>query len=109
MQEQDSSDGAQPPVRPGGKAGVPARGIRLPADTLFRPTLHHTTTAAVTLYEDIPVPAHAEDIARARAWLAEAGAPRTCAAVTSRHRDPLPSVLTFAAGRHRIEVELSSV
>lgn len=55
------------------RAGLPAQGIRLPADTLFLAALHDTTIDAVTLYEDSAAPAHAEDIARARAWLAQAG------------------------------------
>lgn len=56
------------------RAGLPAHGIVLPADTLFLAALHDTTTDGVTLYEDTPAPAHAEDIARARSWLAQAGA-----------------------------------
>lgn len=56
------------------RAGLPAQGIALPADTLFLAALHDTTTDAVALYEDSAAPAHAEDVARARAWLAQAGA-----------------------------------
>ena len=55
------------------RAGLPAQGIALPADTLFVAALHDTTTDAVTLYEEAAPPSHAGDIARARAWLAQAG------------------------------------
>jgi len=55
------------------RAGLPAQGITLAADTLFLAALHNTTTDAVTLYEDTTAPAHAEDVARARAWLVQAG------------------------------------
>ncbi|MDP3418696.1 YbcC family protein [Falsiroseomonas sp.] len=54
------------------RAGLPAQGIALPADTLFLAALHDTTTDAVTLYEDAAAPDHAADIAQARAWLAQA-------------------------------------
>ena len=56
------------------RAGLPAQGVALPADTLFLAALHDTTTDAVTLYEDAPAPAHASEITQARAWLAQAGA-----------------------------------
>ncbi|WP_137123797.1 YbcC family protein [Roseomonas sp. HF4] len=56
------------------RAGLLARGIAVPEDTLFVAALHDTTTDAVSLYaEDAPAPGHAPDIARARAWLAAAG------------------------------------
>ena len=55
------------------RAGLPAKGVALPDDTLFIAGLHDTTTDAVTLYEDTPAPDHAEAIAQARAWLDGAG------------------------------------
>ncbi|MCB5945851.1 YbcC family protein [Acidocella sp. KAb 2-4] len=56
------------------RAGLAPMGIEIPADTLFVAALHDTTTDAVTLYaQDHPAPAHAEDLARARDWLAAAG------------------------------------
>ncbi len=55
------------------RALLPSQGITLPADTLFIAALHDTTTDAVTLYEDTAAPAHAQDVARARVWLAQAG------------------------------------
>lgn len=57
----------------GTRMGLPAQGITLAADTLFLAALHDTTTDAVTIFEDTAAPAHAEDVARARAWLARAG------------------------------------
>jgi len=55
------------------RAGLGAHGIDLPADTHFLAALHDTTTDEVTLYQDVPAPGHAGDIAQARAWLAGAG------------------------------------
>jgi uncharacterized protein YbcC (UPF0753/DUF2309 family) len=57
---------------PDTRAGLPAHGIEMPADTVFMAGLHETTTDQVTLYEDTPVPGHAADLARARGWLAKA-------------------------------------
>ncbi|WP_201155624.1 YbcC family protein, partial [Rhodobaculum claviforme] len=54
------------------RAGLPALGITLPDDTVFVAGLHDTTTDAVTLYRDAPMPGHAEDLATARDWLARA-------------------------------------
>ncbi|HEY0919663.1 YbcC family protein [Devosia sp.] len=51
-----------------------ARGMPLPADTLFVAALHVTTTDEVRLFVDTAAPSHAGDLARARAWLATAGA-----------------------------------
>lgn len=51
------------------RAGLPALGIDLPADTLFVAGLHDTTTDAVTLYADTPAPGHGADLAAARTWL----------------------------------------
>jgi uncharacterized protein len=56
------------------RAGLAAHGIALPDDTLFVAALHDTTTDAVTLFADTASPAHAADLAQARAWLARAGA-----------------------------------
>lgn len=55
------------------RAGLPAHGIDLPADTLFVAGLHDTTTDAVTLYDDTPAPDHADDLRAAQDWLARAG------------------------------------
>src|SRR6056297_2306128 len=55
------------------RAGLPARGIELGEDVHFLAGLHDTTTDAITLYEDVPAPSHAADIAQARAWLDGAG------------------------------------
>ena len=59
---------------PEARAGLPAHGIDLPNDTLFLAALHDTTTDAVTIYEDAPPKDYAGDIARAKDWLAKAGA-----------------------------------
>lgn len=56
------------------RAGLPEHGIVVPEDTVFLAGLHETTTDVVTLYTDVAAPGHAPDIARARAWLAQAGA-----------------------------------
>ncbi|MDE2317152.1 MAG: DUF2309 family protein, partial [Xanthomonadaceae bacterium] len=51
-----------------------ARGIGIPGDTWFLGALHDTTTDHVTLFDQDEVPAtHAEELARLRAALAEAG------------------------------------
>lgn len=51
-----------------------ARGITIPADTLFVGALHDTTTDAVKLYDtDHPSAAHAADLVKARSWLKSAG------------------------------------
>ncbi|QMW24564.1 DUF2309 domain-containing protein [Sandaracinobacteroides saxicola] len=64
------------------RAGLPARGIHVPDDTIFVAGLHDTTTDAVTLYDDDAPASHAEDLARLRRWLAAAGA------ATRRERAP---------------------
>ncbi|WP_337268087.1 YbcC family protein [Oryzifoliimicrobium ureilyticus] len=57
------------------RSGLAARGIQIPADTLFLGALHDTTTDEVTIYEgDYSAAAHASDLDRARQWLKEAGA-----------------------------------
>lgn len=54
------------------RAGLAARGVEVPADTLFVAGLHDTTTDRVTIYEDgLPAP-RAGDLARVREWLAQA-------------------------------------
>jgi uncharacterized protein YbcC (UPF0753/DUF2309 family) len=59
----------------GVRAGLAARGIAIPADTVFVAGLHDTTTDALTLYDRDAVPAsHADDFARLEQALAEAGA-----------------------------------
>jgi uncharacterized protein YbcC (UPF0753/DUF2309 family) len=56
------------------RAGVAAKGIAIPEDTLFLAALHDTTTDAVKLYTaDVDVSGHGEDLGRARDWLAQAG------------------------------------
>jgi uncharacterized protein YbcC (UPF0753/DUF2309 family) len=56
------------------RTGLAAKGIAVPADTLFLAALHDTTTDAVTLYaDDHPADAHRADIGHARAWLEAAG------------------------------------
>lgn len=55
------------------RQGLAARGIDIPADTLFVAALHDTTTDAVTLYEgDADSAAHAADLEKLRRWLAAA-------------------------------------
>ncbi|MFK2905949.1 DUF2309 domain-containing protein [Dyella ginsengisoli] len=57
------------------RGGLAARGIAIPADTVFVAGLHDTTTDALTLYDRDAVPAsHADDLARLEQALAEAGA-----------------------------------
>jgi uncharacterized protein YbcC (UPF0753/DUF2309 family) len=51
-----------------------AKGLRIPADTVFLAGLHDTTTDAVTLFADDVEPAiSAENLMRIRHWLALAG------------------------------------
>ncbi len=54
------------------RAGLAARGVEVPADTLFVAGLHDTTTDAVTIYEDGLPAARSGDIARVRGWLDDA-------------------------------------
>ena len=54
------------------RAGLAARGVEVPADTLFVAGLHDTTTDTVTLYEDSLPAARSGDLARLRKWLAQA-------------------------------------
>jgi uncharacterized protein YbcC (UPF0753/DUF2309 family) len=55
------------------RQGLAGKGIIVPADTQFVAGLHVTTTDAVDLFEDTPSPAHVDDLARIRSWLAAAG------------------------------------
>lgn len=57
---------------PEGRAGLPAEGVEVPADTVFVAGLHDTTTDAVTLYDAEALPP--ADLARVQGWLAAAGA-----------------------------------
>jgi len=56
------------------RAGLPARGVELPEDTLFVAGLHDTTTDEITLYEDGPTDGFTADLAQVRTWLKKAGA-----------------------------------
>lgn len=58
---------------PDTRAHLGEAGIALPEDTRFVAALHETTTDAVTLFDVEEACAHAEDLARAQAWLAAAG------------------------------------
>ena len=54
--------------------GLRAHGIDIPSDTVFLPVLHHTTTDAVTLFEqDLPHDRPADGLARLKKWLIAAG------------------------------------
>jgi len=55
------------------RAGLAPRGIEIPDDTLFVGAFHDTTTDTVEVYEDHPDPRLADDLARVRAWLEQAG------------------------------------
>ena len=60
--------------RPEVRAGLKAQGIQIPGDTIFVAGLHDTTTDDVTLYaQDVDMPEHGADIARATGWLRTAG------------------------------------
>jgi uncharacterized protein YbcC (UPF0753/DUF2309 family) len=54
------------------RAGLPDHGITLADDVLFVAGLHDTTTDTVTLYDDSPAPAHKQQLAQSRRWLAAA-------------------------------------
>ena len=54
--------------------GLVARGIIIPADTLFMGALHDTTTDGMLIYEaDFRAPDHAADLKNAKQWFAAAG------------------------------------
>jgi uncharacterized protein len=76
------------------RAGLPAHGIEIPADTHFVAGLHETTTDRVTLYEDDPAPSHAADLVKARDWLA------TASSLTRAERAPrLPGATANSIAR----------
>ncbi|MCL9983380.1 MAG: DUF2309 domain-containing protein [Erythrobacter sp.] len=54
------------------RAGLAARGVTVPDDTLFVAGLHDTTTDDVTLYEDALPGDRTGDLAVVRKWLAQA-------------------------------------
>ncbi len=64
------------------RAGLEARGIRIPPPTQFVAALHNTTTDEVTLFDEISSGAHQEDLLEVQALLDRAGA------VTRRERAP---------------------
>jgi len=54
--------------------GLREEGIEIPADTVFLPAMHHTTTDEVTLFEqDVPQEKQPGGLAQLRKWLAAAG------------------------------------
>jgi uncharacterized protein YbcC (UPF0753/DUF2309 family) len=56
------------------RAGLEARGIRVPDDTVFLACQHDTTTDEVTIFDQALIPAsHLADVARLRQRLLEAG------------------------------------
>ncbi|XBQ09887.1 MAG: DUF2309 domain-containing protein [Salinarimonas sp.] len=60
---------------PAVREGLKEAGMGLPDDTWFVPALHDTTTDEVHLYDTEILPqSHAGDLARLKAWLAQAGA-----------------------------------
>jgi uncharacterized protein YbcC (UPF0753/DUF2309 family) len=59
---------------PAVRDGLRARGIEIPADTVFLGALHDTTTDDVRIFDTARLPAsHADDLATVESWLAEAG------------------------------------
>ncbi|SIR42959.1 hypothetical protein SAMN05880582_11343 [Rhizobium sp. RU20A] len=59
---------------PAVRAALRQEGPQIPADTVFIPALHDTTTDEVTLFDaDLTTPIDAADRKRLRRWLAEAG------------------------------------
>lgn len=54
------------------RAGLAARGVEVPEDTLFVAGLHDTTTDAIIIYEDSLPAARSGDLAKIRGWLAQA-------------------------------------
>jgi uncharacterized protein YbcC (UPF0753/DUF2309 family) len=79
------------------RAGLPALGIGLPADTIFVAGLHDTTTDTVTLYEDTSAPDHRDDLKAAKGWLAQAAAG---ARAERAMRLPGATAATIAARAH---------
>lgn len=59
---------------PNTRTGLAAKGIDIPADTLFVGALHDTTTDDVTLFDtDAPAREHAQDLRNLSGWLEVAG------------------------------------
>ena len=54
------------------RTGLAARGVDVPADTLFVAGLHDTTTDTITIYEDSLPAARSGDLARVKSWLGQA-------------------------------------
>lgn len=54
------------------RAGLAARGVTVPDDTLFVAGLHDTTTDTITIYEDGLPAGRAGDLVKVRGWLAQA-------------------------------------
>ena len=54
------------------RAGLVARGVTVPDDTLFVAGLHDTTTDEITIYDDSLLAARSGDIVKVRKWLAQA-------------------------------------
>ncbi|MFO0952129.1 MAG: putative inorganic carbon transporter subunit DabA, partial [Isosphaeraceae bacterium] len=60
---------------PSVRAGLPARGWHVPADTRFIPAVHDTSVDEVRILDADRIPAsHTADVAQLRAWLDRAGA-----------------------------------
>ena len=56
------------------REGLAEKGIAVPADTVFVPALHDTTTDSVTIYDqDLGTRADAAGMGQLRRWLADAG------------------------------------
>ncbi len=56
------------------RAGLTGVGIEIPADTVFLPAMHHTTTDRVTVFEqDLPESSKAREIAKLKELLRAAG------------------------------------
>ncbi|NVK14277.1 MAG: DUF2309 domain-containing protein [Rhodobacteraceae bacterium] len=59
---------------PSVQAGLRDKGISIPSDTVFVPTLHHTTTDDLILFEqDLPDGMPRQDLKQLKTWLAAAG------------------------------------
>ncbi|MEC3862458.1 DUF2309 domain-containing protein [Mesobacterium sp. TK19101] len=78
--------------------GLCAQGIDVPADTIFVPALHHTTTDHVTLFEqDLPVGLSIPDQAQLEGWLATAGALARAERAARLPRTPNPESVLYRA------------
>lgn len=86
---------------PAVRAALAARGIAIPADTVFVGGLHNTTTDDVVLFDLDKVPAsHADDIAALTAALARAGA--------AARRERAPSLGLAAVPADRLDAAVRS-